>query len=149
MPLVLENVSTQKIIGDRIEIADTDEERRAGLLGRKNLTKGEGLIITSCEAIHTFGMKFNIDVLFLDKNKTAVSYNANVRHSKIIKAAFPAEYAVELPVGTLESSKVKIGNKFTWYPKESKQESSGNPLFPEMIRKGNFAYPLCRFKKTS
>ena len=55
-------------IATRVRIAGTSGARRTGLLGIKKLEAGAGLWITPSEAIHTFGMKTHIDVLFLDKN---------------------------------------------------------------------------------
>src|SRR5713226_6840196 len=60
------------VLGQAIERADDSKTRRKGLLKRTGLQKGEGLWIVPCEAIHTFFMRFAIDVVFLDRNKRVV-----------------------------------------------------------------------------
>ena len=51
-----------------IEIADTFLKRLVGLIGRKNLPAGEGLLIAPCNSIHMFFMRFPIDAIYIDKN---------------------------------------------------------------------------------
>ena len=58
------------------DIADTSQKRRTGLLKHSNLAAGEGLWIVPCEAVHTFGMNFPIDVLYLSKLEAEVLLDA-------------------------------------------------------------------------
>src|ERR1700675_1065772 len=67
--LRIPNQSRDTLVAGRGEIADTSAKRRAGLLKDTGLEPGEGLWIAPCEAVHTIGMKFAIDVLFLDRKK--------------------------------------------------------------------------------
>jgi uncharacterized membrane protein (UPF0127 family) len=57
------------VLADRADIADTSAKRRTGLLKHNGLQPGEGLWIVPCEAVHTFGMNFAIDVLFLSRKR--------------------------------------------------------------------------------
>ena len=59
------------------DVADTSAKRRTGLLKHTGLKPGEGLWITPCESVHTFFMKFAIDLVYLDKQKKV----RKVRHS--------------------------------------------------------------------
>ena len=127
--LVLRNARDNTIIGDRIGLADTWESRYRGLLGRASLSEGEGLIITSCNSIHSFGMRFAFDVLFLDADKTVVSYATNVGPSRNVDSESSAEYAVELPAGTINGKKIKIGDRLQWQ-EDSKSSSSLKPNLP-------------------
>lgn len=52
--------------GVEAEVAETFSERARGLIGRRGLKPGEGLLITKCNCIHTFFMRFNIDARFMD-----------------------------------------------------------------------------------
>jgi len=65
----VENRTRAVLLGDAIEIADTSSKRRTGLLKHASLPKGQGIWIVPCEAVHTFGMKFAIDVLFLNRKR--------------------------------------------------------------------------------
>jgi len=62
------NVTRNAVLADAAEIADTSAKRRTGLLKHTSLEPGDGLWIIPCEAIHSFGMKFAIDVLYLDRS---------------------------------------------------------------------------------
>jgi len=55
-----------KIIFTRIEIADNFLTRFQGLMGKRKLDNGEGLLLLKCSAIHTCFMRFSIDVVYLD-----------------------------------------------------------------------------------
>jgi len=59
------NLTRGTVVADKAEIADTGAKARTGLLKHAGLAPGEGLWIAPCEAIHTFGMRFPIDVVFL------------------------------------------------------------------------------------
>ena len=62
-----------KCIADRVKIADTFMTRFFGLMPKKSLQDGEGLFLQRCSSIHCFFMKFPIDVIYLDKNKTVLA----------------------------------------------------------------------------
>src|SRR5882724_10908358 len=65
---VIHNVTRGLILATHVAVAGTSEARRRGLLDADNLESGSGLWIVPCEAIHTFGMKVRLDVVFLDKD---------------------------------------------------------------------------------
>ena len=67
-------------IGDvEAEVAETMFERMRGLIGRKTLAPGKGMLIPKCNCIHTFFMRFPIDATFIDKNGRTVKVVRNVR----------------------------------------------------------------------
>ena len=61
------NVTRQTFLATRMEVADNGPKRNKGLLGRDSLAPGEGLWIVPCEAVHTFAMRFPIDLVYLDR----------------------------------------------------------------------------------
>ena len=67
-----------------MDVADTSEKRRVGLLKHERLEPGEGLWIVPCESVHTFFMKFPIDLVYLDKKRKV----RKVRHAVPAVAAF-------------------------------------------------------------
>lgn len=71
-------VETGQILAERVTIADTPITRVRGLLGKTGLKTGEGLLITSCRSIHTFFMKFAIDVVFLGKSGAILKVASNL-----------------------------------------------------------------------
>ncbi len=68
-----------QIQGVSAEVARTFFKRARGLIGRKGLPEGEGLLILKCNAIHTFFMRFAIDATFLDKDDQVVKVVRNIR----------------------------------------------------------------------
>src|SRR5271157_3451834 len=65
--LQVTNLTRQAVVATSIEVADSGAKRNKGLLGRKGLDPGEGLWIIPCESVHTFGMQFPIDLVYLDR----------------------------------------------------------------------------------
>jgi hypothetical protein len=85
-------------IAPRCELADDLVSRTVGLLGRKGLEPGEGLLISRTGSVHMFFMRFAIDVVFVDKALTIVKIVPNLRPWRIAMA-LRAKSALELPAG--------------------------------------------------
>jgi uncharacterized membrane protein (UPF0127 family) len=95
------------VLADRADIANTSATRRRGLLKHTSLEPGEGLWIAPCEGVHTFGMKFPIDVIFLSKKKQVLKI-CHVMVKRRIAFNLLAHSVLELPAGTLaETGTVK------------------------------------------
>lgn len=113
MPLKLirvVNKNNDTIIGDKIELADTFFARLKGLLGRTGLEEGEGIILTPCSAIHCLGMKFPIDVVFMDKDKKVIWIRENMEPGSIeIKKS--CVYVLEVGAGVIARKRVQIGHQ--------------------------------------
>jgi uncharacterized protein len=105
-----QNLTRNAEIGGRIEIAGTAGRRNKGLLGRARLNPGEGLWIVPCEAVHTFAMKFAIDLLYLDKAQRVVKVRHAVRPGRI-SGALRAHSVIELPAGTLAATQTQRGDQ--------------------------------------
>lgn len=86
------------------------ESRSRGLLGRSSLDPEEGLWIIPCPMIHTFFMKFAIDVLFLDSGLTVVRVMENLKPWRLSPWVFRASSVLELAGGALKGS-VKLGDQ--------------------------------------
>jgi uncharacterized membrane protein (UPF0127 family) len=83
------------------EVADTAQARMTGLLGRDGLPAGQGLILEPCRLIHTFMMRFAIDVVFYDRGHRVTRAVAGVRPSRFAWGGLRARTTLELPAGTL------------------------------------------------
>lgn len=98
------------MVGDFVSEARTSAARRKGLLGQTGLDEGTGLWIVPCESIHTFFMKFAIDVVYLDRNHTvrkAISALGPWRLSMCLLA----HSVLELPMGTIERTSTQKGDR--------------------------------------
>ena len=98
------------ILAEKAEVADTSAKRRTGLLKHSRLEPGEGLWIAPCEAVHSFGMKFAIDVVYLDRKKR-VSKIRKEMVPRRLSACLSAHSVLELPVGMIESSRTEPGDQ--------------------------------------
>jgi len=70
---------TVEIGGVRARVARSFFARARGLIGRRTLAPGEGLLILRCNAIHTFFMRFPIDAVFYDRADAVVKTVRNIR----------------------------------------------------------------------
>jgi hypothetical protein len=112
MPLV-EVINLSKgglVLARRAVWAGTGAERRRGLLGRTELGADEGIYIVPCEWVHTFGMKFPIDVAFLDRNGKVLSLQRNLRPRRLSKLVWRAEGVLELAAGRLAETETAVGD---------------------------------------
>jgi uncharacterized membrane protein (UPF0127 family) len=95
-------------IGVQVSITETTRERMRGLLGRDALQSGEALLLNRCGSVHTFGMRFAIDVLFLDRHQRVVAIHHDVpRHRMLF--SLRATHALEMPAGEARQHGLAIG----------------------------------------
>lgn len=104
------NTIKNTTLADTVIVAATFLKRTKGLLGREEFRNGESLVIRPCNSIHTFFMKFAIDVLFVDKNSRIVKAVSRLEPFRITPIYFSAHFVVELPAGTIEFSHTQAGD---------------------------------------
>jgi len=98
------------VLASRLELAGTGKSRRKGLLGREGLLPGEGLWIVPCESVHTFFMRFAIDLVYLDRKHTVRKLKTAVGPWRM-SACFAAHSVLELPAGTIRASQTEPGDE--------------------------------------
>lgn len=109
------NQSRATELAARATLADDSRARRTGLLKHARLEPGQGLWITPCEAVHTFWMKFAIDVVFLDRRKRVRKVRAAVPPWRI-SACLTAHSVLELPAGTAATTGTQPGDQLVFEP---------------------------------
>ena len=102
--------SNNQILGQGVVVADTWQMRTKGLIGRSKLDSGEGLLIKNCKAIHTWFMRFPIDVVFMDKNYCVVKTISQLKPFRLAFGGRSAQHTLELPSDTINSAQVRIGD---------------------------------------
>lgn len=112
------NLTRQVVIAEQVEVADRGAKRRKGLLGRDGLGQGEGLWIVPCESVHTFGMRFSIDLVYLDRKKRVRKVRSGVPPWRL-SACLSAHSVVELPAGAVRASKMERGDRLEFSTVES------------------------------
>jgi uncharacterized protein len=106
---------TGRALASAVEIAETSERRRRGLLGRDSLDPSAALIIAPCVSIHTFFMRFPIDVVFVDRDGRVLKIAADVKAWRIA-AAFRAFAVVELNAGAARRAELVAGDRLVLRP---------------------------------
>lgn len=105
------NHTRNTTIASKVKIADTPWSRMRGLLGESNFLQGEALVITRCQSIHMFFMKFAIDVIFCNSQDQVIGRCLNIKPYQLSPVFFKASYAIELPLGSIVESQTQIGDK--------------------------------------
>jgi uncharacterized protein len=116
--LQVRNLTRDTVLATGLEVAGSGRSRRKGLLGRDGLAPGEGLWIVPCESVHTFFMRFPIDLVYLDRNHRV----RKVRHAVgawRLSACFSAHSILELPAGTALASKTQRGDRIEVEPADA------------------------------
>lgn len=106
---MLRNVRSGQIVANQLETAFASSDRRKGLLGRDGLAPGQALIIAPTNLVHTFTMRFPIDILFVARDGRVIK----VRHAvppRRISGAFGGFAVVECAAGQLERSDTRSGD---------------------------------------
>jgi uncharacterized membrane protein (UPF0127 family) len=112
------NLTRNTVLGSRVELAGTAATRGKGLLGRQGLSPGQGLWIVPCESVHTIGMKFSIDLVYLDRKHCV----KKIRHSVPpwrMSACLSAHSILELPSGVIRDSQTQPGDQLQLAPDSS------------------------------
>ncbi|HEX6644532.1 MAG TPA: DUF192 domain-containing protein, partial [Gemmatimonadales bacterium] len=102
-----------------VTLADTLWRRLRGLSGRSGLAEGEGLMLVPCRAVHMFGMRFPIDVAFLDRDGTVVATYPSLGPGARTRYHREARSALELPAGTLDATGTRAGDTLHWSAEEA------------------------------
>jgi uncharacterized membrane protein (UPF0127 family) len=104
-------VTRDAFLATRMEWAGSSESRRRGLLGRDRLDPGEGIYLVPCQWIHMFGMRFAIDVVFLDATGRILCVQERLRPYRLSRLVLRAHGVLELPAGTIRLSRTRVGDQ--------------------------------------
>ena len=111
MPLRVTNSDRGTVLAHQATVADSFLSRLRGLLGRRSLPPGQGLLIRPTRAVHTFFMAFPIDVAFLDDAGRVVRAYHSLPPFRVAQGGKGAEMALELPAGTLAATGTQEGDR--------------------------------------
>ena len=79
--------------------------------GKGGLEAGHGLWIVPCQSVHTFWMRFSIDVVFLDEHRKVIHLVENLRPFRISKHLSRARSVIELPVSSIRATGTQMGDE--------------------------------------
>lgn len=103
------------VLAERCKVAGTYFLRLKGLLGTAALAPGDGLLLTPCWAIHTVGMRYPLDVVFLDGENRVLKVVAGLSPGRGV-AYPPASKVLELPAGTVALTGTQRGDRLAIHP---------------------------------
>jgi uncharacterized membrane protein (UPF0127 family) len=107
------NVTREVRLTECGRVADTFYTRLVGLLNDKHpLEFGGGMWIVPCNSIHSLGMRFTFDAIFLDKNLRVVHLVREMKPWRISKMVFSAHSVLELPAGLISQTATELGDQF-------------------------------------
>jgi uncharacterized protein len=105
------NRTRQTVLVKQGEIASSGWSRLIGLLGRREFKSGDGLLLLGEQAIHTIGMLFPIDVLYLDRQHRVLRAVVGLAPLRLGPLVHGARNVLELPVGTLAATRTCEGDE--------------------------------------
>jgi|GEM_PF-370841 uncharacterized membrane protein (UPF0127 family) len=124
--LTISNRTRQTVLARCVEVADHGAKRGKGLLGRNSLSPEEGLWIFPCEAVHTFGMRFPIDLVYIDRNMRVKKVRSNVRPWRL-SACLSAHSVIELATGTIGRTQTGPGDRLECFSAVPLEDGSSSP----------------------
>jgi uncharacterized protein len=112
------NKTRETFVATEATVADSYFRRLFGLLGKtKRWTRpGTGLWIVPSSGVHTIGMLFPIDLIFLNRNKEVIHIEEYVRPFRISKVSLKANSVLELPPHTIYRSGTQVGDRLEIAP---------------------------------
>lgn len=105
-------VDTGRVVVERLELARSLWKQTIGLLGRKTFPEDTGMWLEPCSSIHTMGMQFAIDVLFLDASGRLLRAVRDLKPWRICWPVWRARVVVEIPAGSIALWNIQPGNRY-------------------------------------
>lgn len=119
------NKTRDSVLGARVEIADRWWTRLRGFLRRPPPAQGEGLLLSPCRGVHMWGVKFPLDVIFVDRHGRVVAIYGELQPGKRTSYHFGAEHALEVPAGTIAATGTQVGDLLAWLPADANPADDG------------------------
>ena len=105
------NLTRQSFVSLGVSPALTHMSRLRGLLGRMRLRSDEGLWIVPCQGIHTIGLLFPIDVIYLDGNQQVIHVIEHLGPFRVSSIRIRSNSVLQLPTRTIYSSNTQVGDQ--------------------------------------
>ena len=112
------NMTRGTVLAERAAVADTPRSRRRGLLGTASLPDGSGLLLVPCRQVHTFGMRYPIDVVFVDGSLRVLRVVRGMRPGRLGAPVLRARAALELPAARAAATGTSPGDQLAFIPGE-------------------------------
>ena len=110
------NVRGGKPLAEQARIANTFFRRFRGLLFKPPLAPGQALLLSPCSSVHTFGMRYAVDVVFVDRAGRVLKVREDLGPCRVALGGPGAFYALELPAGACAKSGLRVGDPLRFEP---------------------------------
>lgn len=110
MPRLINQTRQQPLI-ENLEIPRGWFGRMRGLLGRNELPTGHGLLLEPCRWVMSFGMRFTIDLIFINRAWQVVALQPRLQPNRLSPIVWNAYRTIELPAGSLQQLPVAVGEQ--------------------------------------
>ncbi len=108
--MIVFNLTRGRVLAERADRAESFLARLVGLLARRPLADGEGLWISPCRGVHSIGMRYPIDVLFLDGQGKVIGAIQDFPPMRLTGIFREAKGALELPQGIIRRTDTVCGD---------------------------------------
>lgn len=109
--MIIRNMDRNTVPANDCRIADSFFPRFLGLMGKKSLKHGAGLLITPCNSIHMMFMRFPIDAVFLGPGNEVLYIAEGIKPWRLSPLIRKAHSVLELPAGAVKSSLTEVGDR--------------------------------------
>ncbi len=110
------NRTRDTTLAERAEVAEGFLDRGIGLIGRRDWSRSDGLVLLPCNSIHNFFMSLAIDVVYADRRDSILRLVPNLKPWRLGPLVLRAHYVVELPIGTLARTGSQQGDELALDP---------------------------------
>lgn len=104
------NKSNNSVLADNVIVADTFFYRLKGLMFKRTFEDNSAIVLYPCNSIHTFFMKFSLDVIFLSNDYKVIYLMKNIGPRRISPIVKNAKIVLELPSGVINKTGTKLGD---------------------------------------
>lgn len=109
--VVINNISTNICLANRAKVARNLWSRITGLIGKKDFNPGEGLVLLPCKGIHTLGMRFPIDVLYVSETGIVTKILSGIKPNRWGPVLKETQFIIELPASIVQRTGTKTGDR--------------------------------------
>ncbi|MDR3739421.1 MAG: DUF192 domain-containing protein [Terracidiphilus sp.] len=122
------NETRKTVLASNAEVADTPQRRSKGLLGRNGLGPGGALWIVPCESVHTFWMKFDLDLIYIDRRYRVVKIRTGVPPWRL-SACLKAHSIIEFQASALRDTGTLPGDQLAFVPVSSPESGTSDAIW--------------------
>jgi len=113
------NLTRGTLLGAEVTLADSWWGRFRGFMGRDEPRRGEGILLVPCNGVHMYGLKFDLDLVFLGTSGQVLAVMERLSPWQRSGRIRGSRYVLELPAGTIEATGTAIGDTLAWSAAES------------------------------